>query len=68
MAESKNLSLQKEATSETISEAEKQSQHESGKTTCCSFANAMISTRTEFLVGTTAKYRLLARRIYYTYD
>jgi hypothetical protein len=22
------------------------------KTTCCSFANAMISTRTEFLVGT----------------
>jgi hypothetical protein len=43
MAESKNLSLQSEATWETISEAEKQSQHESGKTTCCSFANAMIS-------------------------
>jgi hypothetical protein len=52
MAESKNLSLQNEATSETISEAEKQSQHESGKTTCCSFADATISTRTEFLAET----------------
>jgi hypothetical protein len=52
MAESKNLSLQHEATSETISEADKQSQHEYGKTTCCSLANAMISQRTEFLAGT----------------
>ena len=55
MAESKNLSMQNEATSETISKAEKQSQHECGKTTCCSFANAMISRRTEFLVGRAGK-------------
>lgn len=52
MAESKNLCLQNEARSETISETKKQSQHWRGKATRRCFANAMISIRTEFLVWT----------------